>query len=228
VAATSDVLLALDDAFAAIKAASSGVDEARGVRLLNRIMRYFEVRMAKRRQLFQEFGTITATAATETTSVVSVGFLRLDELWYIDPDTSDPRWPVEPVHKTGDIHSAQGSSIWEYIGNTANPGKVRNYSWIGDNIHWRPKPDVNQTIRWYGFVKAADMTISPDSTFPYPDAFIMAFAELAAHFFAKRVVRPSSTELQLAEELLNAALEGEDARWSDRPKKMSANRNWRG
>ena len=151
-------------------------DVARALRALNASQDMFETVLASHsRILGGTVGTITTTLNTETTAFPS-GMLRLDALWYIDPNTSRPGWRVSPLRETG--NHARGMSWVASVASNSLTGKPRGYWTNGTNIYWDPLPSGTHTVRYYGFVAAAAITAA--GTWTYADAYAYPIATLAS------------------------------------------------
>lgn len=154
---------------------------AKGLRALNGAQDLFETVIAQCAQVLGgQIGTVSQTSNVESTAY-PVGLLRLDALWFVD-STNRPVWKLKPISETGN-HG--GTSYWlmNLVANTTT-GKPRAYWTDGSNIYWEPLPDAVNTVRWYGFKSAADITAS--GTFTYPDVVIYPLATLAS-----RIVKTS-------------------------------------
>lgn len=119
-------------------------------------------------------GTVTTTQDQEYTTYPA-GLLRLDRLQYISPVSSLPMWNVERIETPGD-HSIS----WPFALSTSSPltsGVPVRYWENGTRIYWSPTPNTTHTIRYYGFVAAADITAA--GTFTYPDVVALPVASLA-------------------------------------------------
>lgn len=119
-------------------------------------------------------GTITTTGLTETTAFPA-GVLRLDRLQLIDSNNNLPKWDLLPITRVGG-HTYHRFWPWNVI-SPISPGEPRGYYTNGTSIFWDPLPADTQTVRWYGFQRAADITVS--GTFAYDEAVILAFADFA-------------------------------------------------
>ena len=69
--------------------------------------------------------------------------------------------------------------MWPYnlVGATGSTGKPRGYWTNGTNIYWDPLPDGTNTVRYYGFSSASDITAG--GTFAYPDIVRLPLAAFA-------------------------------------------------
>jgi len=196
---------------------ADGVDEARAIRALNIVQRWFEAMAASQSEMLQRYSTLTTTANTEVSSWPS-GLLRLDALWYVDTDSTPnlPMWPIEPSRETGGHRPAL--TYPETIVVTSSTGKPRRYYATGPHtagrIFWEPVPDAAHTIRYYGLIAEAAYT-ARGNTFAYPDTVSPAFSQEAAKIL--RLGRDDSiTDLQRqAAGSLGAALESCRRWWND-------------
>ncbi len=159
-----------------------GKDEARGIRAINIVQRWFEAIVAGDDEAFQTFGNITQTLNTETTSWPT-DLLRLDDLWLMDT-TITPNLPVrrlDPIDETGG-HRPAMLGVTQLVALTITTGKPFRY-WAtqppGGVIFWEQIPDAAHTIRWYGLVAQADYTVRTD-TFGYPPICGAYFSQQSA------------------------------------------------
>ena len=151
-------------------------DVTRGLLALNVSQDYFESMAARRASILgSAVGTVTTTLDTESTTFPS-GVLRIDRLQYIDPNTSRPSWDLVPSDRVGG-HAI--NRMWPYnlVGATGSTGKPRGYWTNGTNIYWDPLPDGTNTVRYYGFSSASDITAG--GTFAYPDIVRLPLAAFA-------------------------------------------------
>lgn len=153
----------------------SEADVARGLIALNRSQDYFEM-LATRQGLFKfdTNGTLTTSASTESTAFPT-GLLRLDRLQFIDPTSSLPLYDIDPIYRTGGHIRSQAWPVYAVAVHSA--GRPTEYWSNGRSIFWSPLPDATHTVRYYGFVAAANITA--DGTFGYDDMLILPVAAFA-------------------------------------------------
>ena len=194
---------------------ADAVDEARAIRAINIVQRWFEAIAAGDGEAFQTYGTITQTANTEVTSWPT-DLLRLDDLWLMDT-TVTPNLPtarLDPIYETGG-HRPSTVGITEIVALSLATGKPSRY-WAtqppGGKIFWEQIPDAANTIRWYGMVAATAYTARSD-TFSYPPSCATVFSQQAAKLL--RIGRDDS----VSDLRVEAAGSLRDA--------LHASRNWR-
>jgi hypothetical protein len=149
-------------------------DTARGLLALNVAQDYFESLAALRGKIFGSgIGTVTATTAESTT--YPSGLLRIDRLQLIGTN-SLPSGDLRRLQRAGGQAS---SSFWPLnLTLTSGTGSPRAYWTNGSAIFWQPIPNASYTVRYYGFVAAADITAG--GTFAYPDIVALPLAAFAA------------------------------------------------
>lgn len=142
---------------------------------LNMAQDLFESIIAQQPNLFGDTtGTVAVVNGAES-SVYPATLLRLDKLWMIDPASSRPAYPLDKIDMVG---GQAANRRWPaYFASGAGTGRVDRYWADGRNIYWGPIPSQNDTVRWYGFTPAADITAA--GTFAYPDMAMMPIAGFA-------------------------------------------------
>ena len=149
-------------------------DVVRGLLALNVAQDYFE-NIAALHGAFKgdAIGTIATVAAQEYTDFPS-GVLRLNRLQMLDTNGL-PAWEIKSIHRVGG-HAFH--RFWPLnLSATILSGRPRGYWTNGTRIYWDPVPAGVDTIRWYGFQRAADITAS--DTFAYDDGVSFPLAEFA-------------------------------------------------
>lgn len=191
-------------------------DVVRGLVALNVAQDFFESQAALRSNIFgSSTGTIAQVTSTETTTYPS-GVIRLDRLQYLDPATSRPAWDLRPIKQVGGY---AGASTWllGFLSSTST-GKPRYYSTNGSVIYWNPLPDSANSIRWYGFQRASDITAS--GTFAYDDGVMLPLASFAVKLM-KISVDDSGQDLDsLAQQAFSAVLDQLANFWRDGAKPL--------
>lgn len=152
---------------------SGEADVTRGLLALNAAQDLFEAVVSGYPDLYGDtVGTVAISSGTETTAFPS-GLLRLDKMWMME--NSRPLYPLDKVDLTG----GQGydrSSIVALI-TPQGTGRVTGYYTDGRSIYWAPFPSQSDTVRWYGFQAATDITAN--GTFLYPDMAMLPIASFA-------------------------------------------------
>src|SRR5690606_9432881 len=131
--------------------------------------------IAQRPNLFGDTtGTISIVANTPT-SAYPATLLRLDKMWMLHPTSGLPAYPLNRIDMVG----GQGlSRKWPLtLIAPAAPGRVDSYWTDARNVYWSPQPGQDDTVRWYGFTPASDITAA--GTFAYPDIAAMPIAAFA-------------------------------------------------
>jgi len=172
-------------------------DVARGLRTLNVAQDYFETLVGQVKGLMgSHTSTVTTTASTETTAFPT-GLLRLDSLWFVDPDDSLPDYELSSIDDDG------GHAIdipWPLRQRLVqSPGKPWGYWTNGTSIYWTPLPDATHTIRWYGFQRQTDITAA--GTFLYDDGVAFPLAVFAVQILRRGLDDPIGDYIALAEEV---------------------------
>ena len=150
-------------------------DVVRGLIALNAGQDYFESLLAQHPGVMGGDITTVVTAASTEATVFPTGFLRIDRLQFIDPDTNLPAWDLAPVMSAG---GHAWNRYWPLnIISVATEGKPRAYWTNGTNIYWDPLPNGVHTVRVYGLAAASD--IIAGGTFAYPDIAMLPLATAA-------------------------------------------------
>lgn len=175
-------------------------DVVNALRALNIAQDMFELVAAQyKRFLGGQTTTVTTAASTETTAFPT-GWLRIDRLQFIDPDTSLPLYDLEDAEEVGG-HVYQGS--WPvYLTRVITTGRPSFYWTNGRNIYWSPLPDDTHTVRVYGFAQATNITAA--GTFAYPDQVAPGIAS-----YAVRVMRSGKddpADMDLAKETFDPVI----------------------
>src|SRR6266853_2914780 len=127
-----------------------------GLTALNMAQDFFESLAAVRPGILgSTVGTVATIASTESTAFPT-GLLRVDRLQRLDTN-SRPIVELARRHRIGG-HSA--STAWPLNLILTNAGAPYGYETSGGVIWWDPLPDAVYTIRWYGFLAAAEITAS--------------------------------------------------------------------
>lgn len=178
-------------------------DVTRGLLALNIAQDYFESLVAVRKNVLgssNPVGTVSTTASTESTTFPT-GLLRIDRLQVIT--NNRPSSELRRLHRVG---GQAFTGIWPWnLVSTPGTGVPSAYWTNGTNIYWAPVPDAIYTIRYYGFVAAADITAS--GTFLYPDIVRFPVASFAARLLKGGLDDPATDVAALANEAFKAALD---------------------
>lgn len=189
-AVTSDLLSHMEDIDDLLSNAdvsgTSGVPQTRAVRALNRAQDLLESFIAMEPDLLASVDdTVSQTVGQEYSSTPS-RTLRIDSLWFLDASDSLPRYEIQPVRNPGGHRMQRPIPIFDVSADAT--GRPEGYWWArgSDRVYWDRQPDTTNSIRFIGFFGAADMTISPDSTFAYDDSLILPVAQVASEIFRFR------------------------------------------
>lgn len=165
-------------------------DTVRGLIALNAAQDYLETILASFPNVKgSSHSTLTTTASTETTAFPT-GLLRLDKMQLLDTN-GNVVWGLDPLDEVG---SHRPVARWPWSIGTASPltGKPRAYYTNGTTIFWSPLPDGTHTVRYYGFIRASDITAS--GTVAYDDVLLLPLATFAARL-VKVGLEDSTTDL---------------------------------
>lgn len=189
-----------------LQANSGGSDVTKCLTALNVAQYHFEMLLALEPDLLGDFtGTVTTTGLTESTTFPA-GVLRIDRLQFIEPSTGRPAWDLEDIKRTGGHIMTPGwpYNVLNFVTATGGGGKPVAYYTNGTNIYWVPQPDTAYNIRWYGFQKAADVTVG--YTFPYQDACLLPMATFAVKIIRIGLDDPVENYTELAKEVFEPTL----------------------
>lgn len=161
-----------------------GDDVSRGLTVCDMVIDWLEAEAATIEGCLQTHNLLYTAENTETTDWPE-RLLRLDSLWYIDPNTGRPVWEVEPIQGIGNHIPGMSWPLSEMVmtGAASNvTGKVKEYtaSGPGGQFYWVPLPDAEYWIRGYGLWSAVDFE-SADSIFPYPSTVTVPFSGMASY-----------------------------------------------
>lgn len=200
----ADLLNAMSDLNDELEPTSGGADHTRALRALNRSQDWLETELAQIRNAYGSYTTVTTAADTETVALPT-GYIRIDRLQYIDPDTSRPTYTLHEFDSVGDISVQRDYLSPLFASSSEISGKPFYYSIFGNNFHFDPIPDGTHTIRVYGFAAADDITNA--STFAYGDQFIWPIASVAVRMFRQRLEDSQVEIAQFAAECFRPALD---------------------
>lgn len=185
---------------------SGEADVTRGLIAVNMAQSYFESLVAMHPGLLGDsIGTVTTAASTESTTFPST-VLRLDSLWFIDPDDSLPRWRLTPLYSAGEHRGDYRDPVFSLTLSAGSEGRPRAYWTDGSNIYWNPIPDATHTVRWYGFSSATDYTAAGD-TFAYHDIVMGPMAAMGVKLFQYGFGDNPNEYTRLANELFGPVIE---------------------
>lgn len=160
-------------------------DVARGLLALNIAQDHFEsLGVARNAFHGSHTGTVTTTADTESTAWPA-GLIRLDSLWFVNPDTSRPTYQLELLEDSGGhtprlptlAHALQTAAM------TTGTGPPRGYFTDQTSIYWYPLPNATHTVRWYGVQRQSDITAV--GTFAYDDGVALPLAAFAVELLRR-------------------------------------------
>lgn len=155
---------------------SSEVDVPRGLIALNAAQDYLESRLSLFPNLLgNSTGTLTTTAATETTTFPT-DVTRIDRLQLLSSVTSLPIYDMVNIRTTGG-HAFRSQWPWSLLVSPTSAAPVKYYT-NGTSIFWSPVPNQAYSVRWYGFQQQADITAS--GTVVYGTEFHLPMASFAA------------------------------------------------
>lgn len=178
-----DLLNRMEVFNAELQLQSGEEDVTRALIALNIAQDYFEEVLANTPEVLGDsYGTVTASAATETTTFPT-GVLRLDRMSLIDATTSLPTYDLSDLPNPGD-QTRTTRWPWNLITASPSPGAPTGFTTKGRTIFWAPVPDTSYTVRWYGLQAQADITAV--GTFGYPDSVATPLAA-----FANRLLKES-------------------------------------
>jgi hypothetical protein len=154
---------------------TSEAHTVRGLRALNTAQDHFETLAANDpNTLGSNTSTVVTAASTETTAFPTA-LIRVDAVWFIDPDTSLPVYELEPIEGAG-AHALD--LPWPLLQTRAvTSGRPSGYWTNGSTFYWQPLPDAVHTLRWYGWQRQTAITAG--GTFLYDDGVAEALAALA-------------------------------------------------
>jgi len=180
-------------------------DVIRGLRALNTAQDHFETLFGVGAQngLGSHTGTVTTAASTESTAWPT-GLLRLDSIWFINPDTSRPSHELDRIDRIGG--HVEGFSEWwaNPAASSALTGRPVRYYTNGTSIYWEPLPSGTHTLRWYGLQRQAD--ISASGTFTYDDGVAMPLAVFAVQILRRGLDDPIADYVELAREVFGSQI----------------------
>ena len=180
-------------------------DVTRGLRALNTAQDHFETLFGVGAQngLGSHTGTVTTAASTEAPAWPP-GLLRLDSIWFIDPDTSRPSHELDRIDQIGG-HVEGFSSLSSILSaSPAMTGRPARYYTNGTSIYWDPLPDGTHTLRWYGLQRQGD--ISASGTFAYDDGVAMPLAVFAVQILRRGLDDPIADYVELAREVFGSQI----------------------
>lgn len=180
-------------------------DVVRGLLSLNVAQDYLETMLSKHPNAKGgTAGTVTTTAATETTAYPT-GLLRVDRLQYIDT-VSTPNLPVYDLTPRKRVGSHRFSRYWPWsLVAPSGTGAPRSYYTNARLIYWDPLPDATYTVRWYGLQQATDITAV--GTFLYDDTAMLPLAALAVAILSRGVGDDAQDITSLASSILGPVVE---------------------
>lgn len=152
-----------------------GADEGRAILALTQAQHYMETIAASLPRVFQSTVNVATITNTET-STWPTALLRLDGVWYLDPDTSRPVYKLKRIIETGghvptlpfpldlSLNTGVGAPAAYY----ANPS----------SFYWLPLPDSARNVRVYGMLEQSEWTARGGAV-NYPNRTFLAMAQFA-------------------------------------------------
>lgn len=180
---------------------SGEANVTRSLLALNVSQDYFESLAAQRSKLFGgQTGTLSAVA-NEDTTVFPTSLLRIDRLQMLDSTTLRPQYDLMPDKRAG---AHIGSAVW-LDQSTTGTGNPRTYWTDGNCIYWSPVPSETRSIKYYGFISAADITAA--KTFAYKDIVALPIASFAVRLIKSGVDDTTQDMTGLANETFKQVLD---------------------
>ncbi len=189
-------------------------DVPRALRSLNRSQDLLEMRLSLIPPIRSNLGThenITTSANGERTASPT-GFLTVERLQFINPDTSLPSYDLGPIPWVGGSSVSRGDPI---LSLSVGTGPPRDYTLFGGFVYWSPLPDAVHTVRVWGFKAAVDIAVG--TNWDYDDELIWPVAAVAARIFKMRADDDPAEIVSFATETFGAVLAQMVRRWSDGP-----------
>ena len=197
-----DLLNRMEDLNRELELQSGEVDVTRGIRALNTAQDHFEsIASTIPNILGSTAGTVTTTASTETTAFPT-GLLRVDDFWFVDPDTARPTYKLEPLDGTG---AHVRDAPWPVRArHSTSSGRPTAYWTNGTTIYWDPLPDATHTVRWYGFQRVSD--IAAADTFAYDDGVALPLAIFAVEILRRGLDDPIQDYIAMANQIFSSQI----------------------
>lgn len=179
-------------------------DVTKGLLFLNAAQDIFESLAAQHPQVLGgQVGNITTTQNQEYVTYPT-GLLRLDGLDMLDSVSLLPTFAMEPRRARGG-HRFGSPFWWTYVSTNTATAVPAIYWTNGTRIYFDPVPDATYTLRYYGFVAAADITAL--GTFAYQDIVALPLASLATKIIRMGLDDPTQDITAVAKDTLNATLD---------------------
>lgn len=192
---------------------AGGDEVTRGLTVLNTVAKWLESEAAAIEGVLTTQDLLYTAENVETTDW-PVTLLRLDALWYVDPNTNRPVWEIEPIQGIGNHVPGFTWPLSELVltGSSTNvTGKPKEYaaSGPGGQFYWAPLPDDEYWIRGYGlWARADDYFADADDTFPYPSVLRLPFAAVCSQLFKTGLDRDTTNVADMAGRTFRTALKG--------------------
>ena len=189
-AVTSEILTEMEDQDDILSnldiSATATTSQTRAIRSLNRAQDLMERFISEKRNLLVTVDdSINQTVGQEYTAL-PLRTQRIDSVWFLNASNSLPTYEIDAIRTPGGHRQQTPWPLFDV--STNSTGKPRGYWWShgNDRLYWDRQPDTTNSIRVVGFFGAADITLTPDSTFAYSDAFIRPLASVASEVFRLR------------------------------------------
>ncbi len=178
-----------------LEIAANGDDEVRALAALDIAQDYFEDVAASMPRIGQTDGTVVTAQGVEYTAWPSE-LLRVDSVWFVDPNTSRPSYPLDLISDVGG-HQPGGAFPFNLL-SSSSPGRPDAYAYDSAKFYWRPLPDAVHTLRVYGLRSRTALT-SRAITFGWPDSVSLPLAAFAVKLLEMGIDDPSEELDALAE-----------------------------
>jgi hypothetical protein len=188
-AAMSDILALMQDADDILSnkniAGTAGTLQTRALRSVNRAVDLLEAIMARYDDLWSTLDDTVSTAATRDYVTAPSRLMRIDRLYLLN-SSGQRKYRILPGYHT---HGAGVDDVGDLLSTTnVSSGQPRSYWWDRGQgrIYFNRKAAGVDTLRFLAFIGKADMTLSPDTTWAYPDSLLMPVALMASRVFQFR------------------------------------------
>lgn len=204
----------VNDVIAEIDVQPAEDDVPRALRSLNRAQDLVEMLLSPIPLVRSMLGTKEniVTVANDELTAVPAGFLTVERLQFINPDTSLPSYSLTSIPWVGGSSINGGDPL---LSVSLGGGPPREYTIFGGDVYWSPVPDAIHTVRIWGFKAAADIAVG--TNWDYGDELIMAVAAVAARIFKGRIDDDPAEIVRLANDNLSPVIAQMKRRWSDGP-----------
>lgn len=204
----------VNDVIAEIDVQPTEDDVSRALRSLNRAQDLIEMLISTIPLVRSMLGTKEniVTAANGESTAAPAGFITIERLQFINPDTSLPSYDLDSIPWVGGSSINGGDPL---LSVALGKGPPRQYTMFGGDVYWSPIPDAIHTVRVWGFKVAADIAVG--TTWDYGDEMIMPASAIAARIFKMRIDDDPDEIIRFANDNLAPVLAQMRRRWSDGP-----------